>query len=259
MYRKAFLLLAIAGLLGQSRVNAQAPVTPVGPSGSVTVTTQPVAPTPVDTRSATGQQQVELVPIGPATTYQMQNPQVQATQPAIGYANQATMQPHSMAVPHTYGVQGQIVQPHAQLSAPQYGAVLPPTVVNTPGNVLTQGIPIPYGVAPITSAIPQPTVAVTNMYGPQPVVGQQTQIYTPTYYYYYYQQPYQAPAAPVAQPVLFYVGDNSMGAGGMSQFGPMMNARGEAGHVRYPYYSYRRPWYFPGQPSFNVTIDGPAW
>ena len=25
-------------------------------------------------------------------------------------------------------------------------------------------------------------------------------------------------------------------------------------HVRYPYYSYRRPWYTPGQQSFNVTI-----
>ncbi|MFT5094915.1 MAG: hypothetical protein ACI93T_003759, partial [Porticoccaceae bacterium] len=41
--------------------------------------------------------------------------------------------------------------------------------------------------------------------------------------------------------------------------GPMYNARGEMGHVRYPYYSYRRPWYYSGQPSFNVTIPGPVW
>lgn len=138
---------------------------------------------------------------------------------------------------------------------------LPPAILAGPGNVLTQGIPVPPQGAPLSGAIAQPTVAVTNLYGPQPIVGQQTQIYTPTYYYYYYQQPSYVPVAPIAPmvaPVMF--GDPS---GGMmptaGQFGPMSNARGEMGHVRYPYYSYRRPWYFPGQPSFNVTIDGPVW
>ncbi|RMG41966.1 MAG: hypothetical protein D6725_00480, partial [Planctomycetota bacterium] len=26
------------------------------------------------------------------------------------------------------------------------------------------------------------------------------------------------------------------------------------GHLRFPYYSYRRPWFFPGPPRFNRTI-----
>jgi hypothetical protein len=29
------------------------------------------------------------------------------------------------------------------------------------------------------------------------------------------------------------------------------------GHVRYPYYSYRRPWYNPGSPSFNRDLYQP--
>ena len=29
----------------------------------------------------------------------------------------------------------------------------------------------------------------------------------------------------------------------------------EAGMYHFPYYSYRRPWYFPGQPSFHRSTD----
>lgn len=128
--------------------------------------------------------------------------------------------------------------------------------------VVTQGIPIPPGPTP-QYFTPQQTVALTNTYTTgSPLVTQQTQVYTPTYYYYYYTPPYYVsyqPVAPVAPMMAVGAYDLSGGGGMVGQFGPMTNARGEMGHVRYPYHSYRRPWYFPGQPSFNVNIDGPVW
>ncbi len=36
-----------------------------------------------------------------------------------------------------------------------------------------------------------------------------------------------------------------------AHFGPGFHRYGDFGHYRFPYYSYRRPWYFPGHPSFN--------
>ena len=39
-------------------------------------------------------------------------------------------------------------------------------------------------------------------------------------------------------------------------FGPGLYRSGaEAGGYQFPYYSYRRPWYFPGQPSFQRSTD----
>lgn len=39
-------------------------------------------------------------------------------------------------------------------------------------------------------------------------------------------------------------------------FGPGLYRTGaEAGQYHFPYYSYRRPWYFPGQPSFHRSTD----
>ncbi|MFM9961761.1 MAG: hypothetical protein ACKV2Q_11105 [Planctomycetaceae bacterium] len=39
-------------------------------------------------------------------------------------------------------------------------------------------------------------------------------------------------------------------------FGPGLYRTGaEAGQNHYPYYSYRRPWFFPGQPSFHRSTD----
>ncbi|MBC7815744.1 MAG: hypothetical protein IAG10_02470 [Planctomycetaceae bacterium] len=39
-------------------------------------------------------------------------------------------------------------------------------------------------------------------------------------------------------------------------FGPGLYRTGaEVGQYHYPYYSYRRPWYFPGQPSFHRSTD----
>ena len=125
----------------------------------------------------------------------------------------------------------------------------------------------------LSAMTPQPTVAWQNTTvpaAPMPVTqthvyAQQPQTYTPTYYWYYYQPPYQvqwyAPT-PISAPH-WAPGPAGAGGGGRGSsagyFGSMSNARGETGHVRYPYYSYRRPWYYPGQPSFNVTIDGPVW
>ncbi len=39
-------------------------------------------------------------------------------------------------------------------------------------------------------------------------------------------------------------------------FGPGLYRSGaEVGQYHFPYYSYRRPWYFPGQPSFQRSTD----
>ncbi len=35
----------------------------------------------------------------------------------------------------------------------------------------------------------------------------------------------------------------------------MYHSGAEAGMYHFPYYSYRRPWYFPGQPSFQRSTD----
>jgi hypothetical protein len=41
-------------------------------------------------------------------------------------------------------------------------------------------------------------------------------------------------------------------------FGPGFYRHSEYGHVRFPYYSYRRPWYFPGHPVYNRDTNF-AW
>ncbi len=40
-------------------------------------------------------------------------------------------------------------------------------------------------------------------------------------------------------------------------FGPGYYRSGEYGHFRFPYYSYRRPWFFPGFPGFNRDVNLP--
>lgn len=146
--------------------------------------------------------------------------------------------------------------------------VVPSTIVHP--------IPVAPGAGSLSAIAPLPTTAATSTWvqsapSTQPQVTRQTHIYTPTYYYYYYQQPYQVTqvspvyATPVMpNPYAYGNGYESYGdiAGGYQAagwYGPMMNGRGEMGHIRLPYYSYRRPWYYPGQPSFNVTIPGPVW
>lgn len=137
------------------------------------------------------------------------------------------------------------------------------TVATVPGTVTH---PMPVAGAPIAAVAPQPAYATTKTWTqPASTVTTQTHFYTPTYYYYYYQPPYQvqyvhpvapaiaAPMVPFAAPVMSDFGVTP------TNFGAFTNARGEIGHVRYPYYSYRRPWYFPGQPSFSVTIPGAVW
>lgn len=43
----------------------------------------------------------------------------------------------------------------------------------------------------------------------------------------------------------------------MEHFGPGYYRQGDYGHFRFPFYSYRRPWYFPGQPSYNRDTNFP--
>ena len=66
----------------------------------------------------------------------------------------------------------------------------------------------------------------------------------------------------MAAPGCSSCGGNSGGlspfaAGAYDQaFGPGLYRSGaEAGQYHFPYYSYRRPWYFPGQPSFQRSTD----
>lgn len=125
-----------------------------------------------------------------------------------------------------------------QLVAHPGVAVVPAQPVTAPHSIAAAPMPLPPGGVTATATF-----------------------YTPSYYYYYYQPPYhvQYVQPAVVAPVI------PLGPA-MSDFGVtpvtgvgLANSRGEPGHVRYPYHSYRRPWYFPGQPSFNVTIPGQVW
>lgn len=52
----------------------------------------------------------------------------------------------------------------------------------------------------------------------------------------------------------------SPGAGGDPHnyhFGPGYYRSGEYGHFRFPYYSYRRPWFHPGFPGYNRDVNLP--
>ena len=40
-----------------------------------------------------------------------------------------------------------------------------------------------------------------------------------------------------------------------THFGPGFYRGNEGGHYRFPYYSYRRPWYYPGPPVYNRNTD----
>lgn len=40
-------------------------------------------------------------------------------------------------------------------------------------------------------------------------------------------------------------------------FGPGLHRSGVSGHYRFPYYSYRRPWYYPGDASFQRNTQVP--
>ncbi|MBI1312259.1 hypothetical protein GC176_13300 [bacterium] len=202
---------------------------------------------------------------------------------AAGSASVAQAQQAIVAVQNS-----QPVAAVTTFTTPASPVVTPQTValpaVNVPATVV---YPLPGGSSLATSITPQPTVSVVSTI-PQQAGAQQTQIYTPSYYYYYYTPPQptaysypmnwspptiasMAPVMPAA-PIGFSPWNNGFGVYGVNGafglpgsnlgggFGGMMfNARGEAGHVRYPYYSYRRPWYYPGQPNFNVTIPGHVW
>jgi len=181
---------------------------------------------------------------------------------------------------------GPVVAPGTKTFTMQYVPAVPasvaPGVAGAP-TIVIQPRAIPPTAGNITAISPQPTYAmttphvpvvpapyqVTNIVSqPAPVIPQNTRVYTPSYYYYYYQKPYQAPAAPVvpvanfsAVPVVPIqpVAINAFSGAYIGASGPTCVVRGEMGHVRYPYYSYRRPWYWAGQPSFNATIRGPVW
>lgn len=239
MYRKFFACLTLCGICSAAHAQQPAPgyaVQPfAGPAGQVPAALANQAPVQAPTGFAS--------PVPNSGAY------------AIG-------------APATLGYSGPV-----SVTNQQPYPIVPSTIVHP--------MPVAPGTGPISSVAAQPTASVVSTWvqaAPylQPQVTRQQQIYTPTYYYYYYQQPYQvtqmtpvysAPAMPTpygygnfdpygVSPVN---GNNGGGYSAASSFGPMMNARGEMGHIRLPYYSYRRPWYYPGQPSFNVTIPGPVW
>lgn len=70
--------------------------------------------------------------------------------------------------------------------------------------------------------------------------------------------------APGYAGVSFYGAGNGAGIGGgyggdpyYNHFGPGVYRNSDAGHYRFPYYSYRRPWYYPGHPSYNRDTNLP--
>jgi hypothetical protein len=107
-------------------------------------------------------------------------------------------------------------------------------------------------VAPSTSAPSAQYVAVPVMMLPMPLM-------TP--------MPMMTPVlnhAPSAMPLNGAYGYGAAGRGLSpaaaaayeQAFGPGLYRTGaEVGQYHFPYYSYRRPWYFPGQPSFHRSTD----
>lgn len=78
-------------------------------------------------------------------------------------------------------------------------------------------------------------------------------------------QPAQIPMQMPMMPAPGCAACGGMSAGGLSPaaaaaydqaFGPGLYRSGaEMGQYHFPYYSYRRPWYYPGQPSFHRSTD----
>ena len=73
-----------------------------------------------------------------------------------------------------------------------------------------------------------------------------------------------APAPMVAAPVAAQAGGYGYGQAGYgggniytNHFGPGYYRNAEHGHYRFPYYSYRRPWYNPGPASYNRDTNLP--
>ncbi|MFP6762283.1 MAG: hypothetical protein VB858_01655 [Planctomycetaceae bacterium] len=114
----------------------------------------------------------------------------------------------------------------------------------------------PQAIPPAQQAVGE--VATPVAITPQPVMAQPG-FYTPTYYYYYYQPPYHVQSVQMAAPVIPLQPVIPRFGVTPAYYGTFINGRGEPGHVRYPYYSYRRPWYFPGQPGIRTTIPGQVW
>lgn len=230
MLRLGLSSLGLLTVLGTAGVMAQAPANIPGP----TIVVSPGGPT-----------MVTAAPLNPGFT---------APVPGLTPSAAPPVQIAPNVVVHP--VPGPPVPGGVVAIAPQ-----PATAVTTTYNPLAQPLTQPlqqtqiYGAAPLTGPVPATAVLP---YGAQPVATQ-AQTYTPTYYWYYYTPPVQN--VPAGLPATMMMAPDMTHAQSAMDpsFAPLTNARGEAGHVRYPYYSYRRPWYFPGQPSFNVTIDGPVW
>ncbi len=80
-------------------------------------------------------------------------------------------------------------------------------------------------------------------------------------YYYTGQNAY---GHPVAAPQAGAHGDAGFGAGAAgggdvysTHFGPGFHRSRQSGHYRFPYYSYRRPWYHVGPPAYAADTNLP--
>jgi len=241
-------VLGAASALAQAPANIPGQTIVVTPGAPTMVTTAPYGATPVVPASAPRVIATQILAPAPAATAVSVPVPVLAPSAAPPVQIAPNVVVHPVPVPP---IPGGVVA-----IAPQQA-----TAVTTTYNPVAQPLTQPlqqtqiYGAAPLAGPAPA-TVALP--YGAQPVATQ-VQNYTPAYYWYYYAPPAQT--VPASQPAAVMVapGMPHMQSTMDPSFAPLTNARGEAGHVRYPYYSYRRPWYFPGQPSFNVTIDGPVW
>lgn len=240
--------LGTAGVMAQVPANIPGQTIVVTPGAPTTVTAAPL--NPGYTASVPAPRVIATQVLAPAPAAATASAPVPVLTPSV--APPIQIAPNLVVHP----VPGPPVPGGVVSIAPQ-----PATAVTTTYSPVAQPLPQPlqqtqiYGAAPLTG--PVPTTAVLP-YGAQPVVTQ-AQTYTPTYYWYYYTPQAQTVPAGVSATLMMAPAATHAQSAMDSSFAPLTNARGESGHVRYPYYSYRRPWYFPGQPSFNVTIDGPVW
>jgi hypothetical protein len=182
-----------------------------------------------------------LPPVPPLPTDQVAEPTTQPfTEPAAqplavdGAAPMETVQP-----PVVIDVEP---SPHMVPAGPRHDEPeLPPIVRPRYGSVLTNGAYMPVPIPP------RPAGTASWLPG-----GREGRVGSPYYY-----------SAPGQDGPLYVVHGGRGVPWGYNHsvfeyhFGPGFYRDGEAGHYRFPYYTYRAPWYSPGPPIYNRFTNRP--
>lgn len=136
---------------------------------------------------------------------------------------------------------------------PEYQGVTPPGTSNA--LPVPSAIPQVQGISPLEIAPPATTnLPYAQPLGPSPQLQpmQSSGAYLPMQASP--ANPYLPAGAPTAPYAPFVPGDPALGPLGGPMPTGMFPGMGVGLHARYPYYSYRRPWYTPGPASLNVNI-----